>query len=615
MKDFTKVIRYSWSLKRYYLIVGAFVVVVSLLNQATPFILKEIVDTLVENGVSNSAATTTLWWLLGGILAINVAIALIDNFQGYYGDMLSAKLNTLMSRRYYEHLLKLPLAYFDGEIAGRITSRLERSINTVTQLAQALANSFIGYFLTSAITIVILAYYAWPVAVALAVLFPFYIWMTRKSSTRWQARQEDINRNTDIANGRFIESVNQMRVVKSFARELSESLFFKGKRGEVENETHRQSREWHRYDIIRRLGLAVAFFFIYAYIVLGTLNGQYTLGELTLMLQLVTQAQFPLFALSFVIDQLQRAKADSRDFFQVMETEPSITDRSDAGELAIDRARIEFSDVHFTYDTGHKVLNGLNFSIEPGTKVALVGESGEGKTTISNLLLRFYSLDSGSITIDGTNIAEVTQKSLRENIGVVFQEPALFSGTIRENITYGRPDATDDEVAEAARIANAATFIERFKNGYQTEIGERGVRLSGGQKQRIAIARAVLKNPPVLIFDEATSSLDSRAEAEVQQALDRLMHGRSTLVIAHRLSTIADVDKIVALQGGQVVEQGSPAELANSGGIYAGLLALQDSANAREVLCRYGFAEPEEEDIVDAEPNSHASADAGTAKD
>ncbi len=609
MQDLLKIVRYSWSLRRYYLLIGAFVVVVSLLNQATPFVIKSIVDDLGKHGLTGSTSSSKIWWLLGVILLINLAITLMSNVQGYYGDMLAAKLNTLMSQRYYNHLLKLPLAYFDGEIAGRITSRLERSINTVSQLTNALANNFIGWFLTSVITIGILAYYAWPVAVTLAVLFPFYIWMTRQSSQRWQARQQGINSDTDINNGRFIESINQIRVVKSFAREVSESRFFATKRRSIETQTRGQSIEWHRYDIYRRIGLSVAFFLMYTYIVIGTLHHHYTIGELVFMLQLVIQAQFPLFALSFVVDELQRAQAGSRDFFQVMETEPSIFDESNATALNVTDARIEFRDVNFAYDNGQQVLNGLSFTIEPGTRVALVGESGEGKTTISNLLLRFYTLDEGTISIDGVDISAVKQASLRDQIGVVFQEPALFSGTIRENISYGRPEATDQEVENSARIANAAGFISRFKDGYNTQIGERGVRLSGGQKQRIAIARAVLKNPPILIFDEATSSLDSRAEAEVQQALDRLMEGRSTLVIAHRLSTIASVDKIVALQGGQVVEQGTPTELAQTGGMYAGLLALQDSsANALEVLRRYGFAEPdEEEQAVDITKEEAAS--------
>ena len=538
-----------------------------------------------------------IWWLLGLILAINLVSALVENVQGYYGDVMASKLKTLLSQNYYNHLLTLPLAYFDNEIAGRITSRLDRSISTVTQLVNAMANSFIGYFLSSAITIGILAFYAWPVAVALAALFPFYIQITRKSSARWQERQLGINADTDTNNGRFVESVNQIRVVKSFAREMAESAFFSNKRRAIDSQTYAQSKQWHHYDVYRRVGLSVAFFFIYAYIIIQTFNGKYTLGELTLMLQLTTQAQWPLFGLSFVIDQIQRAKSGSKDFFEVMETKATITDKPDAKALVVSEGAIAFTGVSFAYDGGQQVLNDLSFSIQPGTRVALVGESGEGKTTISNLLLRFYTLQGGSITIDGTNIADVTQASLRDQIGVVFQEPALFSGTIRENIAYSRPDATDDEVRNAAQIANAAQFVERFTDGYDTEIGERGVRLSGGQKQRIAIARAVLKNPPILIFDEATSSLDSRAEAEVQQALDRLMEGRSTLVIAHRLSTIASVDKIVGIQGGRVIEQGSPEQLAQAGGMYASLLALQDPTISNlEVLRRFDLAEPDEEE-------------------
>lgn len=597
MSDFKKLIKYSWSLKPYYIRISIFVVILSLLRQAVPFVVKTLVDDIVDAHNAGTTSINGVWKWLALILAINLAISILENIQGYWGDQLGVKLNTLMSRNYYEHILKLPLAYFDNEIAGRITSRLERGITTVSDMVKAFANSFIGFFLTSFITIAILAYYAWPVALALAALFPFYIRVTRKSSNRWQEHQVDINRDIDINNGRFVESVNQIRVVKSFAREATEAAFFTGKRHSIEERTFIQSRQWHHYDVYRKIGLSLVFFFIYSYIVIGTLNNKYTIGEMVLMLQLVIQAQWPLFGLSFVVDQLQRARAGSKDFFEVMEIEPAISDREGAKNLSISTGKVEFNNVSFHYDNGNEVLEGLSFTIEPGTRVALVGESGEGKTTIANLLLRFYTLTGGEIVIDGKNIADVTQGSLHDQIGVVFQEPALFSGTIRENIAYAKPQATDEEIAAAARLANAATFIERFPDKYNTEIGERGVRLSGGQKQRIAIARAVLKSPPILIFDEATSSLDSRAEAEVQQALDRLMQGRSTLVIAHRLSTIAGVDKIVGISGGKVIEEGSPAELANSGGMYASLLALQDPTKSNlEILRRFELAEPDDED-------------------
>ena len=591
MKDIIKIIRYSWDLKRYYLWSGFFVVVVSLLSQATPFFLKFIVDGLVKAGKGQIVPASYFWWILALILFVSVTTTIISNIQGYIGDRLGAKLNSLLSERYYQHILRLPLEYYDNEVAGKITSRLERSIVTISNLMNAFANNFIGFFLTAAITLIILAFYALPVAILLGVLFPFYIWLTALSSRGWQAKQVGINRDTDVNNGRFVESISQIRAVKSFVTEVVERSFFSGKRRSIEEQTKHQSIEWHWYDIARRLGLNLIFFGIYAYIVFETFHGRYTLGELTLLLQLVTQAQFPLFASSFIVDNVQRAAAGSKDFFEVMALQPSIQDNPGSQPLEVTKGLIEYQGVDFTYTSGEQVLHDISFTILPGTKLALVGESGEGKTTISNLLLRLYELKNGHILIDGTDISTVTQESLRRQVSVVFQEPALFSGTVRENIAYGSPTASLEAVKISAEAANAAKFIEHLPQGYDTEIGERGVKLSGGQKQRIAIARAILKDAPILVLDEATSSLDSKAEHEVQQALEHLMKNRTTLIIAHRLSTIATVDCIVGLKGGRVVESGTPAGLATTGGIYSELLQLQSPTEANKAkLQRYEMA-------------------------
>lgn len=581
MREIIKIIRYSRQLWRYYLAIAVMVVVLAGLALVVPFLTKFLVDGVVNKLNGQSVAFSYLIGLLVMMLLASVIVSLLNNVNGYVGDIMAVKLNSLLSRRYFEKLTQLPISYYDNEITGKITARLERSINTISNLMQAMSNNFVQFFLTTAVTLIVIAFYSWPVALLLVIIFPTYIWISHLSSRSWQKRQKDINTNIDLANGRFIESISQIRVIKSFVTELRELNFYKRKRVAIEEQTKVQSYHWHKYDIWRRLTLNIVFFAIYTIIFWQAYHGQYSIGVLTLLITLVNQAQFPLFSSSFVIDALQRAVADSRDYFSVMELEPAIVDQTNAVELKVRAAQIEYQGVSFGYDDKQTVLENISFTMTPGSKVALVGESGEGKSTIANLMLRFYDLGSGEILIDGQSVATVSQASLRRNIGVVFQEPQLFSGTIRENIAYARANASLSQIERSARVANAYDFIKKLPQGFDTQIGERGVKLSGGQKQRIAIARAILKDAPILILDEATSSLDSRAEHEVQEALEHLMHGRTTLIIAHRLSTIAGVDQVVGIRGGKVVEIGSPAELAKNDGIYAELLKLQTMPSSR----------------------------------
>jgi ATP-binding cassette subfamily B protein len=582
MKEMLKIVRYSKKLWPYYLGATLFVIVLSVLNLATPFLTKGLIDGLTTKYSGGDVKFEYFLLLLGLMFLANLAITFLSNLNGYLGDNMSAKLNSLLSTRYFEHLMSLPIGYYDNELTGKITARLERSIATISTLMQTLSNNFIQFFLTTAITLVVIAIYSWPVALLLVIIFPTYIWITHLSSKTWQKAQEGINKDLDVANGRFVESVAQVRVVKSFVAEKREVNFFSSRRRSIEKQTKKQSARWHRYDIIRRVILNFVFFFIYFVIIWQAYQGAYGLGTVVLLITLVLQAEFPLFGSSFIIDALQRASAGSKDYFEVMNTKASIEDIDEARKLSAKEGKVEYNSVDFGYEKGSKVLKDISFAIEPGQKLALVGESGEGKSTIANLLLRFYESQSGSILIDGQSINDVTQSSLRDSIGVVFQEPLLFSGTVRENIAYSKPSLKEVDIIAAAKAANAYDFIKKLPNGLDTEIGERGVKLSGGQKQRIAIARAIVKNPKILILDEATSSLDSKAEHEVQIALERLMKDRTTMIIAHRLSTIANVDTIVGLKGGKVIEVGTPEELSKGKGIYAELLKLQGLAETEE---------------------------------
>jgi ATP-binding cassette subfamily B protein len=300
--------------------------------------------------------------------------------------------------------------------------------------------------------------------------------------------------------------------------------------------------------------------------------------------------RIPIFTISFLVENTQRAVSDSRDYFKVMEEVPESGDGNSS--IKVTKGRIEFSKVGFGYDKKKTVINDISFDIKPGQKVALVGESGEGKTTLTNLLLRLYDPNSGSISIDGQNISDYSRNSIRDQIAIVFQEPNLFSGTIKENISYSDKNSDITSIKKSAKAANADEFVSGLEYGYDTEIGERGLRLSGGQKQRIAIARAIQKDAPILILDEATSSLDSKSELLVQEALENLMKSRTTIIIAHRLSTIQNVDVIIAIKGGKVSEVGSPTELAKKDGIYAQLLRVQTARSAeerQEALAKFGI--------------------------
>ena len=328
-------------------------------------------------------------------------------------------------------------------------------------------------------------------------------------------------------------------------------------------------------DMLRSCVQMVIYIAVYGLLFWRAAHGLVSIGDVVLLITLLQQTSQPLQNMSFFVDMYQRAITNSRDYAKAMSEKSEVTSGDGKQVITDTKATVVFRDVCFAYSDGKPVLRRISFTIHPGKKLALVGESGGGKTTIANLLMQLYHPSEGTISINGTSLARLTTSSLRQMIATVFQDAALFSGTIRENIAYARPDASSDQIEAAAKAANAYGFIRQLPQGLDTEIGERGIKLSGGQRQRIAIARAILKDAPILILDEATSALDSRAEHEVQTALDRLMKGRTTLIIAHRLSTIANVDTVVTLQNGQVDEVGTPAELAKTGGIYAQLLELQ----------------------------------------
>lgn len=575
MKPIGRILKFAGHLWPYYLGVSLASVAMAMLNQVQPIFTKMAIDRL-PSVVGGEAEVTPVLLIVGAIFLSDVGSTLISNIAGFYGDIMATKLRFFLSTKYYDHLLTLSQRYFTSELTGKIINRLNRSITGVTDFINMFANNFLQLLLTTVFTLVIVARYSWVVAVLFASLYPIFLWFTTRTSSKWQKFQKDINEASDIAGGRFAEVVGEVKVAKSYTSERSESSFFKRTLRKTVQLTYPQSKLWHSQDVYRRLVLNVIFGLVYVYIFFEAVNGRFTIGETVLLIQYGALIRLPIFSMSFLVDRTQRAIADSKDYFEAMSEKPEVVDEPNAKRLKVKESKISFVDVDFAYEKKQKVLKAVSFDVRPDTKVALVGESGEGKTTIANLLLRLYDPTEGKVTIDGYDISKVTQNSLRESIAVVFQDPTLFSGTVQENIAYGKPRATQKEIMKAARAANAWDFIKKLPNGLDTLVGERGMKLSGGQKQRIAIARAILKDAPILILDEATSSLDSKSEHEVQKALEQLMKGRTTIIIAHRLSTIADVDEIITLKNGQVDEIGAPAKLSKTDGIYAQLLKLQN---------------------------------------
>jgi ATP-binding cassette subfamily B protein len=583
MQPIFRIIRFTKKYARWYIFMGGFVILVSLLSLVGPYLTKLIVDAIVGKLTGHTVNVSYILWILAAFLATDVVITILTAVSQWIGDLLTIKLQTFLSKQFYEHVLSLHIGYFDNEITGQIVNKMYRGITSITDFIQNMLNNFLPFILTAIVTIILLAFYSPVIAILLAALFPLYILISHKSSQAWMGIENQKNTIIDASQGRVFESFVGIRVVKSFAAEASELFAFMTSRKEVEGLTREQSKQWHFYDFVRRFALNIILFGIFAYIVYWTFQGRFTLGEMTFLLQLVQQARFPLFAMSFILGQIQQASAGSADYFNVLETGTKIHDSTDARTISPATIKqkspfIRFNHIWFAYDEGKNVLKDFSFTVFRGERFALVGESGQGKSTIVNLLLRYYEPQKGTITIGRDNIQTVTQASLHDQIAVVFQESLLFSGTIMDNIRYGKPDATDADVIAAAKAANAHEFILELSGGYQSMIGERGVKLSGGQKQRISIARAIIKNAPIIILDEATSSLDSKAELEVQKGLNALLKGRTSIIIAHRLSTIASSDHILVIADGGVAQYGSHATLlTDKNGVYAQLVELQQS--------------------------------------
>ncbi|WP_418308334.1 lipid A export permease/ATP-binding protein MsbA [Phascolarctobacterium faecium] len=539
-------------------------------NLYIPWIIKDMIDEVLadKNG-------TMLNWIAASIIAIFIVRGLFWYGQNYLMSYVGQSVIIDIRAAVFKKLQRLSVSFYDKNKTGTIMSYVTNDVNA---LQSAMVENTIemiteGFILIG--SVVAMIYLDWRLTLFTVCTFPVVLWFMeffgkkiRKTGGRIQECTADI---TSVLQ----ESVASARVIKSFVREDYEVDRF-----DVENKANfranmKNAQLMATLTPVVELVAAIGVTMIIWYGGNNVINGTITAGSLVAFLTYAVNISNPIKRLTRVIGNIQKALTAAQRVFMIIDMPEEIAESRDAKQLPEVSGKVEFQNVSFAYNDKGNVITDLSFSVKPGEVIAIVGPSGAGKSTIANLLPRFYDVNKGDIKIDGHSVREVTLDSLREQVGIVPQETMLFNGSVYNNILYGRLDATKEEIEAAAKAANAHDFIMQLTDGYETKLGDRGVNLSGGQRQRIAIARAILKNPRILILDEATSALDTESERVVQEALDRLMVGRTSFVIAHRLSTVKNADKILVLEKGNLVESGTHDELLALDGLYAHLYKIQ----------------------------------------
>ncbi|SDW32907.1 ABC transporter ATP-binding protein [Paenibacillus sp. PDC88] len=545
-------------------------VIAGLMELGFPLAVNYVVDELLPSGNFESIIVACT-----GLLAVYVITAFLHFIVTYWGHMLGINIETDMRSRMFDHLQKLGFRFFDNNKTGHLMSRITNDLMDIGEMAHHGPEDLFIAVMTLIGAFLLMLGINWKLAVLTFIIVPIVIWLALYFNTKMTKAFRKLYGNIANFNSRVENTIGGIRVVQAFANEG-----FEKKRFEQDNREFRLTKLFSykimaqnitiSYMLTRSINLFV--------LICGTwfiLQGELTYGQFAAFLLLTNVFFRPIDKINAIIESYPKGIAGFQRYIELLDTEPDVKDSKDAREAPDFEGNIHYENVSFGYDDGSKVLNKINLSIKAGETVAFVGPSGAGKTTICSLLPRFYEATEGRITIDGVDTSKITLASLRKQIGIVQQDVFLFAGTVRENIAYGKLDASDEEIWTAARLAQLAPTIEAMPEGMETVIGERGVKLSGGQKQRIAIARMFLKNPKILILDEATSALDTETEAAIQQSLAELSQGRTTLVIAHRLATIKNADRIIVVTPNGIEEEGSHEELVSRSGVYSRLHTAQ----------------------------------------
>ena len=561
-----------------------------------PFAYKGIIDSLGTSG-ENAALLLGIAVPVVLVVAYGVGNILDAGFQ-QVRDVMFASVGQHAVRklayRTFEHLHRLSLRFHLSRRTGGLSRVIERGtkgIETIVRFTMLnTAPTLVEFIIVGAIFLFMfgVSYFA-----VIVVTIALYLWFTVKISNWRISVRRDMNDSDTDANSKAIDSLLNFETVKYFANEKMEAERFDRSMARYERSA---IRIWSSLGV---LNFGQAFIFYIGVVVIGVMavdgvmNRTLTVGDFVLLNAFLLQIYRPLNMIGFVYREIRQGLTDIEEMFKLLDREPEVTDKPGAKPIEIKGPVIRFEDVHFAYDPERPILKGVSFEIPAGKTVAVVGPSGAGKSTLSRLLYRFYDVGTGQITIDGQDLRDITQESLRAAIGMVPQDTVLFNDSIAYNIGYGRPGAQMADIVHAADLAQIGAFVETLPKAYDTQVGERGLKLSGGEKQRVAIARTILKGPPILILDEATSALDSKTEQDIQSALDAVAMNRTTLVIAHRLSTVVKADEIIVLRDGEIAERGTHYRLLSKQGLYAQMWNRQREASEAEELARRKLADAE----------------------
>ena len=570
MKVFLRLLKYLKAYWRWVVISTICLLLLTILNLLPPLFQRQIIDDVVGERLLGRLPRLVLG--LAGVYALTHFLRSVDLYLRHVlGERFLLDLRVLL----YDYLQRLSISFFESRQTGEIMSRITNDVNALENFVTHSVGFLIVDLLRLVGTAIILFALDWQLALLTLLPVPVLAAAMRLFNTRVRPIYRKIRDRLGDINAELQDSISGIRVIQAFGQERHELDQFTRRSARYYEERVKGIRYWATFfpamGFVASLGMVI----VLGFGVHRILSGALTLGGLVAFISYVASFYEPINRLVQVDNTVQQAIAAGERVFELLDTVPEIEDEPDAVELPAIQGAIAFEGVSFRYGTGEEVLRDVSFQMQPGQVVALVGPSGAGKTSIANLIPRFYDPISGRVTVEGRDVREVKLASLRRQVAVVLQDTFLFNGTVRDNVVYGQPDAGEDEMIAAAKAAYAHEFIASLPQGYETEIGERGVKLSGGQKQRLALARAILTDPRILILDEATSSVDAEAEYLIQQALEKVLEGRTALVIAHRLSTIRHADKIIALEEGRIVEVGDHRQLLARGGLYSQMYRRQ----------------------------------------